>query len=79
MKLVEFAIAGESPPGYQEVTTNVVVLDDVTPRYVKANTTLNTCNAGLGIALHFLLNDAETSEHGTDGSDRRPVGLTARA
>jgi hypothetical protein len=71
MKLIESAIAGESPLGNQEVAANVVVLDDVTPRYVKASAALNTCNAGLGIALHFLL-DTKTSKHGTGefaGSD----------
>jgi hypothetical protein len=71
MKLIESAIARESPLGNQEVAANVVVLDDVTPRYVKASAALNTCNAGLGIALHFLL-DTKTSKHGTGefaGSD----------
>jgi hypothetical protein len=68
MELVELAIAGEPSPGDHEVVTNVVVLDDVTPRYVKAKTTLNSCNAGLRIALHVLL-DARTSEqHERDGS-----------
>jgi len=66
MKLVESAIAGGTHPGDQEVVTNIVVLDDVTPRYAKAQATLSTCSAGLGIALHFLL-DARTSEHGADG------------
>jgi hypothetical protein len=71
MKLIESAIAGESPLGNQEFVANVVVLDDVTPRYVKASAALNTCNAGLAIALHFLL-DTKTSKHGTGefaGSD----------
>jgi hypothetical protein len=67
MKLVELAIASEAPPGNQEVVANVVVLDDVTPRYARANTALNTCNAGLSMALHFL-RDTGTSEHRTDGS-----------
>ncbi len=66
MRLVDLAIAGEPSPGDHEVVTNVVVLDDVTPRYLKARTTLNSCNAGLGIALHVLL-DTRTSEHETDG------------
>jgi hypothetical protein len=65
MRLVESAIAGETP-GDQEVATNLVVLDDVTPRYAKARTTLHSCNAGLGIALHFLM-DTRTPERGTDG------------
>ena len=65
-KLVELAIASEAAAGNQEVA-DVVVLDDVTPRYAGANTALNTCNAGLNVALHFL-RDTGTSERGTDGS-----------
>jgi hypothetical protein len=55
MKLLESAIAGELPLGNQEIANNVVVLDDVTPGYVKARVALNSCNARLGAALHFLL------------------------
>ena len=65
MKLVELAIASEAAAGNQEVA-DVVVLDDVTPRYAGANTALNTCNADLNMALHFL-RDTGTSERGTDG------------
>jgi hypothetical protein len=81
MKLLELAIAREAPSGNQEVATDIVVLDDVTPRYLKANTALNSCNAGLGIALHFLL-DTKTSKHATNesaGSDRRPAHRMGRA
>ncbi len=81
MKLLEAAIAREAAPGNQEVAANVIVLDDVTPRYVKANAVLNSCNADLDAALRFLL-DARTSKHGTAefaGSDRRPVRLIGRA
>lgn len=62
MKLLEAAIARELVPGDQDVGANVVVLDDVTPRYVKAKTALNACTAGLGVALHFLL-DTRTAKH----------------
>jgi hypothetical protein len=81
MKLLELAIARESSLGNQDVSANVFVLDDVTPRYVKANAALNACNAGLGIALHFL-RDTKTPKCGTDGfpvSDRRSAGLIGRA
>jgi hypothetical protein len=54
MKMLEAAIARELPLGGQEAADNVVVLDDITPCYVKANAALHACNAGLGIALHFL-------------------------
>jgi len=74
-KLVESALASEASPGNPEVVADVVVLDDVTPRYARATAALNTCNAGLGIALEFLLDassllDTSVSEHGTDS----PVG-----
>jgi hypothetical protein len=65
-KLVEVAIAGEALPCDQEVAAKFVVLDDVTPRYARATTTLNSCNAGLTMALHFL-RDTGTSDRGTDG------------
>jgi hypothetical protein len=64
INLIESAIVTESPLGNQEIGANVVVLDDVTPCYVKANAALNACNAGLGVALHFLL-DTRTSGHAT--------------
>jgi hypothetical protein len=65
-KLVELAIASEAIP-VQEVAAKFVVLDDITPRYARATTALNSCNAGLTMALHFL-RDTGTSEHGADGS-----------
>jgi len=67
IKLIESAIAGESAPGNQEVAANVIVLDDVTPRYATAHAALSTCSANLGLALHLLL-DTRTSKHGTDAS-----------
>ena len=80
MKLIESAIATESPLGNQEVGANIVVLDDVTPRYVRANAALNACHAGLGAALHFLL-DTRTSRRGAEAPakyERRPVRLVGR-
>lgn len=80
MKLLESAIAGETAPGSQEAA-NVIILDDVTPRYARVIAALCSCNAGLGVALH-VLQDTRTARHGTDalgGRDRRPARLTARA
>ncbi|WP_213736074.1 hypothetical protein [Bradyrhizobium sp. dw_411] len=54
MKLIEAAIANEAATSHPDMATNVVVLDDVTPRYVRANAALSTCNAGLGVALHLV-------------------------
>jgi hypothetical protein len=50
IKLVETAIAGELAPGIQE-PTNIIVLDDITPRYLTTHALLNTCDKGLGAAL----------------------------
>ena len=64
-KLVKSAIAIESPLGLPEIAADVVVLDDVTPRYLNARVTLNTCNASLEVTFHLLL-DSKRSENGTD-------------
>lgn len=64
LTLIESAITGESVPDYQEAA-NVIVLDDVTPRYAKAHAVLSTCSANLGLAVHLLL-DSKISRHGTD-------------
>lgn len=81
MQLIETAIAAESPLGDQEIATNIVVLDDVTPRYAKAHAALDACTAGLGVALH-VLRDTRTSRHGMDEPVecvRAPVRLVGRA
>ena len=54
LAMIESAVAGEAATGLQDMASNVVVLDDVTPRYLKAGAALKACDAGLGIALHFL-------------------------
>ncbi|MDO9058043.1 MAG: hypothetical protein Q7U92_03340 [Bradyrhizobium sp.] len=69
MKLLEVAISGEAAPGDLDAPGNVFVLDDVTPRYAKANAALNNCNASLGVALHYLM-DARTARHDAGDSGR---------
>ena len=71
MKLLESAIARDAAPGVQEAA-NVVILDDVTPRYAQASAALSNCNAGLGVALH-VLQDTRTARHGTDATGGRLV------
>ena len=80
VKQLEAAIARESAPGNQDTAGNVYVLDDVTPRYVKANVALNACNTSLGAALRCLL-DTRAARHeasDTTSSDRRPARLVHR-
>ena len=70
MKLIESAIASEAVIGDQEAS--IIVLDDVTPHYLRANAALNACNAGLGIALH-LLRDVRPSKRETGAAEGQPV------
>lgn len=81
MELLEAAVARETAPGDQEPTGNVFVLDDVTPRYLKASAALSACNASLGVALHYL-QDARTARRGTGefaADEPRPARLVQRA
>jgi hypothetical protein len=80
MRLIESAIAREAPLGNQEIAADVVVLDDVTPRYLKANAALNACNEGLGVAVQFLL-DTGTLKHGSGEAERirQPARSIGRA
>jgi hypothetical protein len=63
LKLIESAIARETSLADQDASPNVIVLDDVTPRYAKASAALKACDADLGISLHFLL-DSRASKRG---------------
>jgi len=75
LRLINQAIARETSPGSQESSTNVIVLDDVSPRYMRATAALHSCNADLGAALHALL---DTSNIDTHTANAR-VFSTARA
>ena len=81
MNLIKTAIAGELLSGNDEIAGNVVVLDDITPRYIRANAALDTFNASLGIALQ-LLQDAAAPPPGarkTAKLARRAAGSFGRA
>ena len=77
MKMLEGAIARELPPGGQQGGGDVIVLDDITPCYMKASAALHACKAGLGIALHFLADSGTPNPRvvGFTGSDRRLAKL----
>ena len=59
LRLIEQTIARETSPetpsGSPESSTNIIVLDDVSPRYMKSAAALQACDVNLGIALHSLL------------------------
>ena len=75
LRLIEQEIARETASGSQETSTNVIVLDDVTPPYVRATAALNACDANLAIALHSLL-DSKTPEHDTSDYAWSPPALS---
>ena len=59
LRLIERTIARETSLGGPESSTNVIVLDDVSPRYMKAAAALQACDADLGIALRSLLDSSD--------------------
>ena len=61
INLIERAIAREITVGDHE-NSNVIILDDVTPQYVKASTALSSCSANLGHAVQFLLDTGAYSQ-----------------
>ena len=64
LRLIERMIAKETlleTSAGTESSTNVIVLDDISPRYVKAAAALRACDVNLGTALRALQN--------SDGSD----------
>jgi hypothetical protein len=81
MSLIESAIAMEPALSDSGTSTNVVVLDDLTPRYQNARAALNTCTVSLEVTLH-LLRDTKRSPHGTNESaayELRSARLIGRA
>jgi hypothetical protein len=80
-KVLELAIASEMADGTREAYDNVVVLDDVTPCYLRANAALNACNTGLAVALDSLLdtNALKNATSGLTSGDRRSAALAGSA
>lgn len=54
LRLIEQEMAGEAMVSGVENAGNVVVLDDISPRYMTATAALHACEANLDIALHSL-------------------------
>jgi len=68
LRLIEQTIAREQSLGDQESSAEVVVLDDVSPRYLKAAAALQTCDANLGAALHSLLDSGDIDAYAATAS-----------
>ena len=76
LRLIEQTIARETSPetkpGSPESSTNIVVLDDVSPRYMTSAAALQACDVNLGIALRSML-DSSDSDPCTSSSPARSV------
>ena len=64
--LIDGAISHEASLGEPD-TSNVVVLDDVTPQYLRASYAPNTCSASLDIALKSLLDARGPARRSVNG------------
>ena len=64
LRLIEQTIARETSPemtpGSPESSTNIIVLDDISPHYIKADAALHACDVNLGIALRSLLDPGDS-------------------
>jgi hypothetical protein len=60
LRLIEQTIAAETSPGSPESSTNIIVLDDVSPRYMKGCRRMQACDVNLGITLRSLLNSSDS-------------------
>jgi hypothetical protein len=74
LRLIEQTITGETSPSSPESSINVIVLDDVSPRYMKAAAALQACDVSLGIALRSLLDSGDSDPCAASG---RPTTFTA--
>ena len=63
LRLIERTIAGEASAAGQESSANIIVLDDVSPRYMKAAAALQACDTNLGAALHALMDSGKGDAH----------------
>jgi hypothetical protein len=75
LRLLEAAVIREALLGSQENATNVIVLDDVSPRYVRATEALRACDANLGGALRSLL-DSSAPKRGSSGYAEAPPAFS---
>ena len=74
LRLIERAIAAEISFGGQESSANIIVLDDVSPRYMKATAALQVCDAHPGVALHSLTDSRNIHAYAANAPALSAVG-----
>lgn len=75
LRLIERTIAGETSAAGQESSANVIVLDDVSPRYMKAAAALQACDADLGDALRSLTESVNADAQRVNAPVRSTFGV----
>lgn len=75
LRQIEHAMVREASLGDQEAAAGVIVLDDVSPRYVRAIAALRVCDANLGAGLHSLL-DSGTPTRGASPYAESPSAFS---
>jgi hypothetical protein len=66
LSLIEQAVASEAAVE-EAVADNIIVLDDITPGYARANAVLRECDAGLSLAVRLLQGSAASGDTAYDG------------
>lgn len=74
LRSIEQMMDDEMPAGGMESSSNIVVLDDVSPRYIKAVAALQACDVNLGTALRTLLDWSECEAGGAGRPESAPIG-----
>lgn len=62
LRLIEQVIDRETSQPSQENSANVVVLDDVSPRYSKVTAALQACDINLDVAIRALLESGREAQ-----------------
>ncbi len=79
LEQVEQAVVVEMSAGKEDIGADVIVLDDVTPGYVRASQALQACGASLGLALHLLQEPVTVGAMGAALGNAREVHPAACA
>jgi hypothetical protein len=72
MRLIDAAMVLQDDGGDQSGSTDVFVLDDVTPRYATASAALGACKASLDLALEHLSDHPDDRGEMAIGGTYRP-------
>lgn len=74
LRLIERAIAAEIPFRGQESSADIIVPDDVSPRYTKVTAALQVCDAHPGVALHSFTDSRNIDAYAANAPALSAVG-----